>query len=479
MDEMHREETSSKKKEIMLTELLPPTIKKDGFTVHIRCDKKPINLNVAYYDGVWDAIAHDVRELTAKTVGLLYIALIPNSNFDIRIPVNGDDLRLTSVINSHVNLYNASIGKTKIFHSSYKWETDKNKKMKILLEEKDQTALFLSGGRDSLLTYGLMKEVGHEVTKIFIQPSAAWWFGPCSVYRALGGEKIREDTSRLYPALKKLGNNVRLEMNALLLWSGLAIPFIVRDNCNYLLYGNEFVTSTPFRYRHRVHYDYSFNQSEEATNIIDQYFDTVFDRVRVGSILRPFNTVTIQRLLCHKYPELFKNQMSCNSAQPDHTTKPVSFKNCSACEKCHRTFLILDAIGIDPEIVNLNRKKITENPFSLLQLMKSEGLCPTTPEELFYVLSLKNDYYPDLKLSPIEDEHHHFDAFNHWKCDVTFLPYSLFYKIYSLAYPYTSVQKDDMGPEDMGWYLIGSYKDMIKNKKTPVYSFEKQKVRRL
>jgi hypothetical protein len=466
----------------MLTELLDPIIKTTGFKVRVFCNKKPINLNVAYYGDVWDKTKPEVKELTAKTMGLFYLSLIPNSDFLIDYPITNADIRLTSLLNTHTNIYNASLGKTKVFSSKYDFEALPERGL-INIEQKDQTALFLSGGRDSLLTYGLMKEAGHEVTKIFIQPSAAWWFGPCSVYREIGGEKIREDTSRLYPVLKKLGNNIRLEMNALLLWSALSIPYIVKDNCNYLLYGNEAVTSTKFRYRKKTHYDYSWNQCEEATNIVDQYFATLFKRdksrlpgVRVGSILRPFNTITIQRILCEHYPDLYKHQMSCNSAQPDYSTKPVTFKNCSSCEKCHRTFLILDALGKDVSVVNLDRKKVLENPYSLLQLMRSEGLCPTTPEELFYVLSLKNSYFPDICVPRIDDTGKgDYDAFNHWKANMDFLPKDLFKKLYSIAFQYTSLKDLPF----MDSYLDINYEKLKKRKDLPVYNFKKEKVRRL
>jgi len=222
-----------------------------------------------------------------------------------------------------------------------------------------------------------------------------------------------------------MGIPVRLEINALLLWSAISIPVILKDNCNYIFYGDENITTRPFRYRNQIHFDYSWNQSQEATNLINDYYSNIFENLKIGSFLRPLNTITIQRTLCERYPELYKIQMSCNSAYP----KDGTFVHCNGCDKCHRTYLILKALGYDPSEISLIEEKILKKRFSLLQLIRSYGICPTAPEELFYVLS-KTNYYPDITFPNCDSMKVESLNFSKDRADASFLDKELFDKIY-------------------------------------------------
>lgn len=449
----------------MIVELFKPTVKDNGFTINTKADGEKINLNVLYSE------KFDLS-LTSRISGILYLSLIPNANFFIHYPVSEEDIRILTLINRHVNTYDASLKKSNIYKPEFNYILEEEKDGELIrIPKKRSAALFLSGGRDSLLTLGLLGDLKFKISKIFVQPSAPWWFGSCGTYRKLGGYKIREDTSRLYPKLRQLGNDIRLDINSLLLWSVLSLPIVIKDNCNYLLYGNERVTSTLFRYRGETHYDYSWNQSQEATNAMSQYLSTKIQGLTVCSFLRPLNTITIQRNLCERFPDLFKIQISCNSAHP----KDNSFVNCGSCEKCHRTFLILEAIGVDPNIVGLDPKKILSKRYSLLQLMRSYGMCPTAPEELFYVLSKKNRYFPELRFieEGLTTDELTFD--NHM-ADMSILPKDLFLDLYGM---FTNDSAYVIIDDKKIYLPLKKIYDTLKtNKVKPVFDFEKEKLQK-
>jgi uncharacterized NAD-dependent epimerase/dehydratase family protein len=230
------------------------------------------------------------------------------------------------------------------------WETDR-----------DHCVVLSSGGKESLLSFGLMAEIGIEPTPVFINESGRHWYTALNSYRACKAKlprtaRVWTNSDRVFswmlehlPFIRQNFLDIRADDYAVRLWTvGVflfgSLPVLRKRGIGLLLIGDEYDTTRRSRYEGIPHFDGLFDQSRFFDIAMSGYFTCKGWGVKQFSILRSLSEFLVQKILVERYPELQHNQMSCHAASiVENRAKP-----CGRCEKCHRIVGMLSALNADP-----------------------------------------------------------------------------------------------------------------------------------
>ncbi|MEM4657811.1 MAG: hypothetical protein QXX77_05250 [Candidatus Methanosuratincola sp.] len=227
--------------------------------------------------------------------------------------------------------------------------------------DQTQYAVLSSGGKESLLSFALLKELGLRVHPIFVNESGRHWFTALNAFRHF--EKAFSDTARVwtnadrlfpwvlrrFPFIRRDFLRVRSDEYPIRLWTlpvfifG-ALPIIKRRGIGAVVIGDEFDTTSRRFYKGIAHYNGLYDQSIYFDRKMSGYFRAKGWGLSQFSILRPLSEILVQKILALRYPELQGLQVSCHLAHmEDGVVRP-----CGNCEKCVRVVGMLTAIGVDP-----------------------------------------------------------------------------------------------------------------------------------
>ncbi len=233
------------------------------------------------------------------------------------------------------------------------------KKVKRLL--KNRALLLFSFGKDSLLSYGLLKELGLSVIPFFMKE-------PQSLIENTQKQKLAD------AFYDKLGDDVeffplsigRLRQNRGYFWGWdiilsqyafVLIPYYFYSQSKYLFFGNEqscnfFTTDNEGYFVNPV-----FEQSISAMQLLQDLPKLFQIKTHIGSLVEPVHEIFITYILHHRYPQVGKFQMSCFAYGGKNGRK----RWCGQCEKCGRMYIYFKALNINPERVGF----YTNNMLSL------------------------------------------------------------------------------------------------------------------
>jgi len=248
-------------------------------------------------------------------------------------------------------------------------------------------AVLSSGGKDSLLTYGLMADLvqqsGGEVHSLFVNESGRHWFTALNAYRYFqkgtpGTARVWVNSDRLFnwmlrhmPFVRKDFADVRSDEYPIRLWTVAVflfgvLPLMRKRKLGCLLVGDEYDTTVRRRHAGITHYDGLYDQSIHFDNALSRYFLQKGWAIHQFSILRPLSELLIETLLAKRYPELQRLQVSCHAAhQSSDGVKP-----CGRCEKCRRIVSMLLAVDADPRACGYSSGQIED----CLKLLVSKGV---------------------------------------------------------------------------------------------------------
>jgi len=232
------------------------------------------------------------------------------------------------------------------------WETDKKKH-----------AILSSGGKDSLLSFGLLSEIGKEVHPIFINESGRHWFTAVNAYRYfkdnipntarvwINSDRVFAWMLRHLPFVRPDFASLRSDEYPIRLWTVAvflfgAIPLLRKRNIGRLLIGDEFDTTIRTSHIGITHYNGLYDQSRYFDNALSRYYLSKGWLVSQFSIIRPLSEMLIEKILVERYPHLQMQQMSCHATH----VEGERIKPCGKCEKCRRIVGMLIAIGGDPKV---------------------------------------------------------------------------------------------------------------------------------
>ena len=222
-------------------------------------------------------------------------------------------------------------------------------------------AVLSSGGKDSLLSYGLLDEIGRDVDPIFINESGRHWFTALNAFRHMvqhvpGTARVWTNCDRAFTWMLRHLDFVRPDFAGLRadeypvrLWSVAvflfgALPLLRKRGIGRLLIGNEFDTSRRLSFKGISHYDGLYDQSRYFDKAMTRYFQVKGWGVTQFSVLRPLSELLVEKVLVERYPALQAQQVSCHAAH----TAGDRVRPCGRCEKCRRIIGMLSAFGTDP-----------------------------------------------------------------------------------------------------------------------------------
>jgi len=263
-------------------------------------------------------------------------------------------------------------------------------------------AVMSSGGKDSLLSFGLMRELGKEVHPIFINESGRHWFTALNAYRYFAEEipntsRVWTNSDRVFnwmlrhlPFIRQDFAEIRSDEYPIRLWTVAvflfgALPVLRKRGIGRLLVGDEFDTTRRLTSKGITHYDGLFDQSRYFDDAMTRYFHHKGWGISQFSVLRPFSELLIERFLVERYPELQRHQVSCHASHKEgERVRP-----CGRCEKCRRIVGILTAIGADPGRCGYSHENV-EDCLKSLEL-KGNHQEREDVEHLAFLLNQKGD----------------------------------------------------------------------------------------
>ena len=242
------------------------------------------------------------------------------------------------------------------------WDTDR-----------DRHCVLSSGGKESLLSFGLIEELGREVHPIFVNESGRHWFTALNAYRHFRDNipntaRVWVNSDRLFswmlrqmPFIRKDFAEVRCDEYPVRLWTVSVfifgvLPLLRKRRIGRIIIGDEFDTSRRKIHGTIPHFDGLYDQSIWFDQALSRYFMKKGWQVSQFSILRPLSELLIETILTKRYPHLQEHQTSCHAAHKDGDR----IRPCGKCEKCRRIVGMLKAVGEDPKRCGYTDAQIRE-----------------------------------------------------------------------------------------------------------------------
>jgi creatinine amidohydrolase/Fe(II)-dependent formamide hydrolase-like protein len=235
----------------------------------------------------------------------------------------------------------------------------------------DRHAVLSSGGKDSLLSFGLVRELGFEVHPLYVNESGRHWFTALNAYRHFESQipstaRVWTNSDRLFswmlrqlPFVRKDFQSVRSDAYPIRLWTVAVflfgvLPLVRKRGIGRILIGDEFDTTERTSHQGITHYDGLYDQSRFFDEALTRYFGRKGFGVSQFSLLRPLSELLVQKTLAERYPMLFEHQVSCHATHKEKDR----VKPCGACEKCRRIVGMLVAVGQDPARCGFGKEQI-------------------------------------------------------------------------------------------------------------------------
>jgi hypothetical protein len=233
-------------------------------------------------------------------------------------------------------------------------------------------AILSSGGKESLLTLGLLRELGCATYPFFVNESGRHWLTALNAYRHLadshpGTGRVWTNSDRVFawflrqlPFVRQDFATVRSDEYPIRLWTVAVflfgvLPLLRRDGVGRLLIGDEFDTTRRARHHGIPHYDGLFDQSRYFDLALTRYFQRKGCGIQQFSVVRNLSELLVQKTLAERYPGLSQHQVSCHAAHVDGER----IRPCGRCEKCRRIVGMLVAFGLDPERCGYTARQVS------------------------------------------------------------------------------------------------------------------------
>ncbi len=234
-----------------------------------------------------------------------------------------------------------------------------------------------SGGKESLLTYGLLKEIGCKVYPFFVNESGHHWFTALTAYRWFRDNipetmKVWTNIDRLYLFIernmkilipgfyKKFSDIYPIRLFIFGYYIFLYMPLVYKYKIGNINMGDEYDDPNNISYEFNGirHYYGIYDQSQDFDDYMTNWLSQKGLNIRQWSVVRPLTGLLVERILHNRYPELFKLQTSCHMVHIEND----KIIPCGRCSKCGGIMLFLLANNIDPTIIRYKPEHIKNLP---------------------------------------------------------------------------------------------------------------------
>ncbi len=222
---------------------------------------------------------------------------------------------------------------------------------KVKKQLKERAIVFFSFGKDSLLTYGLLQELGVSPILVFMkEPQSAIENAHKRKLADRFYKKFEEEIEFFPLSIGRLRQETDMAWGWDIILSQYAfilVPYYFYYQARYLFFGNE--RSCNFFTTDKENYLINpvFEQSVSSMQLLQSIPKLFFIQTHIGSLIEPINEIFITYILHRRYPDIARFQMSCFSEEEEAKKK----RWCGVCEKCARIYIFFKALGISPERV--------------------------------------------------------------------------------------------------------------------------------
>jgi len=235
-----------------------------------------------------------------------------------------------------------------------------------------KSGVLSSGGKDSLLTYGLLKELGSTVYPLYMNESGGHWKTALTAYQY--HKKTESRTQRVWTNIDRfygfMLDHLRfIQPNHRKIWHDTypirlcifpfyvfsLLPIFVEEKIGNLLLGSEFDDLRyEIQYKGITHYFGVYDQHQDYDVRMNKWYWKRIPGLYQWSGLRNISGLVDQNILVRRYPTLAKLQRSCHSCH----IKDGMIYPCGTCSKCLGIMLYLLANEIDPTLMKYQQKDI-------------------------------------------------------------------------------------------------------------------------
>lgn len=232
-------------------------------------------------------------------------------------------------------------------------------------------------GKDSLLTYGLCRELDIPSQLIFVyEPtidSATEGMHKMKLARNFFQEFdvevgfLQNQLGVLREPHGWLGWELQLTQYSLLL-----LPYAYAHRSRYLFFSNEQSCNFEFNNDEGFPTNPVFEQSHSWMAENNMYTRILGAKnVFLSSLVGPIHELAILKILHHRYKDIAKYQMSCWAEKKQAKKK----RWCGNCPKCARIYVFMLALGIDPKKIGYEDEMLLEKNkrhFSIFESVKRD-----------------------------------------------------------------------------------------------------------
>ena len=308
--------------------------------------------------------------------------------------------------------------------------------------DKNSCGILSSGGKESLLTYGLLNEIGSKTYPLYVNESGGHWRTAISAYRY--HKNVDDKTQRVWTNIDRfyvfmLDNLKFIRSDHRKVWADtypirlcifpfyvfLLLPIFIDKKIGNLLIGSEFddLRSTP-KYLGIKHYYGIYDQHQDYDNMMNNWYTKRIQGLVQWSAVRNISGLVVEKILVKRYPKLARLQRSCHSCH----YKNNDIVPCGKCSKCMGVLLFLLANKANPKIMNFKKENyksfLTQVDQSKLRLDQDEK------NHSFYLLDNNQNYKP---VDHVEKIH-----INKTTCDPDIIPKHLRNDLMEIIKKYTN-----------------------------------------
>jgi len=341
---------------------------KPGFNGRgIRFNLENQSFEIIYPENIWPKYPPFQKKLLSEnltfalTFHLPYLWQMDSLNYLMARPVSEPFLfkGFISALPSTALMKKESTTKLikKLFEIDYHFIQGKNILTSNLFpRETNKTAILpFSFGKDSLLTYSLLKELGINPIPIFVkEPLSVEENYHIEILAKKFFEEFKEKIIFVENQAGKLreageggwyGWELQLTQYAIML-----LPIIWAKKARYLFFSNEQSCNEEFLDKEGFWCNPVYEQSVKWLEQMNDLFQILgMKNLEVGSLIEPLNDLAIVKILHHRYPKIAKYQASCSAETPE-----ARFNRwCGNCSKCARLFIFFLANNIDPAKIGI------------------------------------------------------------------------------------------------------------------------------
>ncbi len=319
--------------------------------------------------------------------------------------------------------------------------------------DKRSCGILSSGGKESLLTYGLLNEIGCKTYPYYINESGGHWRTALTAYRY--HKKNDDKTKRVWTNIDRfyvfmLDNLDFIRSDHRKIWADTypirlcifpfyvysLLPLFASKKIGNLLIGSEFDDfRTPPKYLGIKHYYGIFDQHQDFDTLMNKWYEKRIPGLYQWSAVRNITGLVVERMLVKRYPELARVQRSCHSCHFENK----EIIPCGVCSKCMGVLLYLHANKAEPSVMNFKNNDVE----SFLEKIDSKNLRLDEDEKnhSFYLINNKNFFSSFKPVNHVEKIH-----VGKNMCDLYSIPYHLRDDLIKIIKQYTTgfcILKDD------------------------------------